>query len=385
MKKTSLSLLTSFILFFPLDVFAHGEEEHASEATINYWSYGLAISLILLIIFLALYVLAKRKVGNLSLKNQADRQNHKSLLKRSNIYKWITILTGVLSIFFIIMVNVDSDNIEEKQISFQHIHGLGYTSDGEELYVPSHDGLKVYTHGSWTTHTVGEKHDYMGFSMYKNGFYSSGHPAPNSDLADPLGIVKSTDSGETIEILDLYEEIDFHWMTVGYETKDIYVFNPSENSRMEQPGFYYSTDETKTWNQAALNGIEGQATSLAAHPTEKGTVVLGTVEGVFLSTDYGNNFEKLSLEEAVSAVSFGHESNLLVGTQTNRNLYQINISTNEVSQLTIPNLDEDFIRFVKQNPINKEELVFSTDKRDIYFSNDGGKTWSLSVDDGVAK
>ncbi|MFA7746586.1 hypothetical protein AB8738_14955, partial [Salinicoccus roseus] len=60
----------------------------------------------------------------------------------------------------------------EEEVTFQHFHGLGYTSDGEELYVPAHDGLKVFKDGAWTIPTEREKHDKMGFSMFKGGFYS---------------------------------------------------------------------------------------------------------------------------------------------------------------------------------------------------------------------
>ena len=382
MKKVILLSAMNFVLFLvPIKVFAHGTEGDASEEVTNYWNYGFIASLIILVIFLGLFVLAKKKMKNISLKNKENRNKHHLISKRSIIYKWVSIIGFIVTIFLLIMAIVNT----EEEVTFQHIHGLGYTSDGEELYVPAHDGLKVYKDGAWTIPTEREKHDYMGFSMFKGGFYSSGHPSPNSELANPLGIVKSTDKGKTIDILDLYEEIDFHGMTVSYETQEIYLFNPAENSRMDQPGFYYSTNETKTWNQSMLQGLVGQATSLAAHPTEEGIVAIGTDQGIFLSDDYGNNFERLSDSEAVSAVSFDHQNNLLVATQSEEaKLLKINLPSNEVNELSIPSLEEDAIAYVKQNPINKDELVFATNAKDIYFSNDGGETWDKSVDKGVA-
>lgn len=390
MKKIYLNLtaLFSFILLFiPLEVFGHGTEaEHASEEATNYWSYGLWVALIVLIISSALYVFSKNKAKNIDMKKKINRDKQKSILKSSKISKWTAILSAVLSVLFIIMINTNSEMPNEEGVKFTHIHGLGYSSDGKEVYVPAHDGLRIYNGEKWIVPTLGEKHDYMGFSMFKGGFYSSGHPSPSSDLANPLGIVKSTDKGENIEILDLYEEIDFHGMTVGYETRDIYVFNPSENSRMDQAGFYYSTDETKTWHQSNLEGLEGQATSLAAHPTDEGVVAIGTAKGIYLSNNYGDNFNKLPVTGSVSAVSFDHQNNLLVATQTDQEkLYQVNLPSNEVNELSTPTLDDDPITYVKQNPINEKEFVFSTSKKNIYFSYDGGKSWDKSVDEGVAR
>lgn len=380
MNKIMLSILTSLSLFIiPLKAFAHGTvEEHAREGVVNYWSYGLIASLLLLAIFLTLFFTAKTKMNYLNLTNKSNRKKHGPLQKGNKIFKWGSILSSLLVIIFLIAMNVNG----EDKVTFTHIHGLGYTSDGEEIYVPAHDGLKVYKDGSWTAQTAGAQHDYMGFNMFKDGFYSSGHPAPNSDLANPLGIVRSTDKGKTIEKLALSGEIDFHGMAVGYETEAIYVFNPAKNSQMDQPGFYYSTDEAKTWNQSELAGLEGQAIALAAHPTEGGVVAVGTDQGIYFSKDHGDNFAKLSVSGAVSAVSFGHQNDLLVATQSG--LFQIDLATNETVELTIPDLGEDAITYIKENPVNKDELVFATNTKDIYISSDGGNTWDQSVEEGEA-
>lgn len=382
-KLTLLSAINSILFFIPVNVLAHGTETHENEEVVNYWNYGFIFSLLVLVTFLGLVMWKKRRMNNLDLKNNENRKRHHDVSKRRVTYKWISVLASVSTIFFLIMMNI---NGEEKEVTFKHIHGLGYTSDGKELLVPAHDGLRIYKDGLWTVPEEGKKHDYMGFSMVKEGFYSSGHPAPNSDLANPLGIVKSEDQGKSLEKLDLYSEVDFHGMTVGYETKEIYVFNPSENSRMEQPGFYYSTDDTQTWKKSLLQGIEGQAASLAAHPTKEGVVAIGTNKGAFLSDDHGNRFEKIPRLDNISAISFDRENNLLAATQADGvKLFRIELPDREVSELDIPTLEGDSIAYVKQNPKNKDELVFATTAKDIYFTHDGGETWNQSVDKGIAK
>ncbi|WP_231571354.1 hypothetical protein [Gordoniibacillus kamchatkensis] len=116
------------------------------------------------------------------------------------------------------------------ETTFMHLHGLGYSADGKRLFIPVHNGLKVYADGVWSD-APGEKHDYMGFSAADNGFYSSGHPAPGSKFKNPLGLVKSTDDGKTIAILALEGEVDLHGMAVGYRSYTLYVANPQTTQR----------------------------------------------------------------------------------------------------------------------------------------------------------
>ncbi|MFZ3580133.1 hypothetical protein [Virgibacillus sp. DJP39] len=77
MKKIKVLILTGVVLFImPLKGLAHGTaEEHAKENVINYWSYGLIASLLILAIFLTLFVTAKTKMKYLNLKNKSNREN----------------------------------------------------------------------------------------------------------------------------------------------------------------------------------------------------------------------------------------------------------------------------------------------------------------------
>lgn len=55
-----------------------------------------------------------------------------------------------------------------------HIHGLGFTADGTTLLIPAHIGIFTVSDGIWQRPS-GPAHDYMGFSISDDGFYSSGH------------------------------------------------------------------------------------------------------------------------------------------------------------------------------------------------------------------
>ncbi|WP_227935586.1 F510_1955 family glycosylhydrolase [Alkalihalobacillus deserti] len=375
------ALLT--LLNIPINVLAHGtEDEHQQELLLNSMlKNGLISSIVLFAALIAVWYFLKKKMNSLNMKKKEESVKRNRLNTLSKSVLFISVIPLLAAVILGFMQNNEST---EDAVTFMHIHGLDYTADGQEIYVPAHDGLKIYSEGMWSNQTEGELHDYMGFSMVEDGFYSSGHPAPGSKMADPFGIVKSIDKGKTLEILDLYEEIDFHGMTVGYKTKDIYVFNPAPNSRMDKPGFYYSTDETKTWNQSKLEGLVGQASTLAAHPTENGVVAIGTDSGVFLSTDYGNSFESLLENVSAVAVSFDHSNSLLVTVPGK--LLSISLDGTKQTDLNIPQLNsDDVIAYVRQNPQEANEYVFATFNKDIFITKDSGETWMEIVDQGTAK
>ncbi|SDJ12549.1 F510_1955 family glycosylhydrolase [Alteribacillus bidgolensis] len=297
-------------------------------------------------------------------------------------YKWPLFIFAA-SIFLLSGCNSNADSIDSEDIEFPHMHGIGFTEDGEQAYVPAHDGLRVLEDGEWKM-AEGERHDYMGFSMVDDGFYSSGHPSASSDYGNPFGIIKSTDNGKSLEILDLYEEIDFHHMDVGYNTHTIFVFNPEPNSRMEAPGLYYSTDETETWERSALQGIQEEMTSLAAHPTKEKVLAIGTKSDVYLSEDFGDMFEPLGVDTRITAVLFGHDGSLFAaGTGESVQLLQIDPETRNIDEWQLPELETDnSILYIAQNPAEENTVVFVTEQKDIYYTENSGETWNLLAEKG---
>lgn len=276
---------------------------------------------------------------------------------------------------------VGCSKAEEAPERIMHIHGLGYSADGKKIYIPSHDGIVVYSESKWN-YAPGDKHDYMGFSNVDNGFYSSGHPAPGSDLLNPLGIVSSNDEGKTITQLGLEGIEDFHGLSAGYRSHTLYVFNSVISDPMSELGLYSSQDNAKSWNLSGLHGLLGQPTSLAAHPDEPGTVVIGTDTGVYLSKDFGNHFEKMPLEEGITTVAFGSSGELFVGGNVGKLFkYSDNSFTEyQVSKNGVP-LEKE-ITFVAQNPSNPSELVIADKDLNVMVSQDNGKSWSSIVVQG---
>src|SRR5258706_9952671 len=187
-------------------------------------------------------------------------------------------------------------------VEMPHIHGLGFSADGCQLFIPAHTGFVVFANDQWFVPDV-PVNDYMGYSAADNGFYSSGHPGPGSPHVNPLGLVRSTDGGQTFTTLGFEGESDFHLMAVGYKNHAIYVFNPAPNSKLSA-GLHYSLDDGKTWTQSQLQGIEGDPFALAVHPTDSKAVAIATEKGVFLSTDSGQTFTRIGTDAPITAVTF---------------------------------------------------------------------------------
>ncbi len=297
--------------------------------------------------------------------------------RNKNGLGWL--LLGIMVVFIGLILFPKN---ETKNISFPDLHGLSFSSDGTKLVAAVHDGLREYNEGKWTTPS-GEKNDYMGYSPIKNGFYSSGHPGPTSNLKNPLGIVKSLDNGETIDVVDLHGEVDFHSLTVGYETEDLYVYTPEPNSKMKEPGFYYSMDKAKTWNEMDLSGLTGNPSTIIAHPTKKGVVVIGTDKGLYLSNDFGESFQLLSDDIIASTGIISNQDELIVGENTDeKKIIKIGLDNKEIKYVKLPKNIDGNIMNITTNYNNPDEIAFATDQINVYLTNNNGGDWKRIVDLG---
>lgn len=382
--KFRFHLLISMILvYLPVTVSAHGTEEEHQQETLFYntlidWFFILSV-LLLIIGVIGVWIYSKKK------KAHKDQQQVRKFKKASVVFTWISIvaLVSTFSLGFIKINQNEAVGEKTSGLELTHIHGLGYTSDGKGFYIPAHDGLRAYIDGQWSV-PEGEQHDYMGFSMVDDGFYSSGHPGPGSKLENPFGIVKSTDLGKSLELLDLYKEIDFHGMAVGYYSHAIYVLNPEPNSRMQDTGLYYTLDDTKTWTKSEMKGLEGQAASIAVHQEDDSIIAIGTNQGAFISTDNGNTFENLLPNVPTSALHFTKEGKLLVGgVEDGSVLYQMDVTSKEKQKMDIPEINQDdALSYIAMNPQNRSEMVITTMNRDVYLTTDNGIKWTQIAKQG---
>lgn len=280
---------------------------------------------------------------------------------------------------------LSTSTLAAKAITLKHIHGLSYSADGTQLFIPSHDGLAIYTKGGWSV-APGPRHDYMGFAVTREFFYSSGHPARGSALQNPFGLIKSADSGQTWHSLSLAGESDFHLLATSYQTNAVYVYNAAANSRMPQPGLYVTTDDGKGWHQAKQAGLSaGRLNSLAVHPTQAKLVAAGSNDGLYLSHDAGENFQRLVEGRRVLAIFFAFDGeHLWFSSFADRPaLTRLQWQSGASVALPLPPLQRDAVSYITQNPVNRQEWAIATFKRDVYLSADHGQTWRQIAKQGI--
>lgn len=173
-----------------------------------------------------------------------------------------------------------------------HLHGLAYVPEAEELYLATHFGLFLLRDGELLQ--VGEmRDDLMGFSHHPHDpetFYASGHPRGGGNL----GVIVSEDGGLNWQQIftGIGEEVvDFHSM----------VASPADPQRLYgvYGGELYVGDAgSGDWHVASAEGItlEGfcwGVPCLTAAADDPDRVYAGTPQGIFLSDDAGDSWQRL--------------------------------------------------------------------------------------------
>lgn len=264
----------------------------------------------------------------------------------------------------------------------EHVHGMGYIDD-ETLVYAAHSGLKLYKSGNWLESIV-HKNDYMGFNVVDDGFYTSGHPGPESDLPNPIGLQKGKVSEKGLNLLGFEGESDFHVMGVGYRNHAIYILNEHPNSEMEK-GLYKSFDDGATWTEAEAENLGESINQIAVHPDNKNIVAAAGRTGIYMSQDAGKSFTKISDQGQGSGLYFSEEQlyyGLYTGTSS---LYVYNLEKESTNKINLPDIGEDAVLFVAQNPENDKQLAIFTVKASSFISKDAGKSWTQVLEKGNTK
>lgn len=263
--------------------------------------------------------------------------------------------------------------------AMNHVHGMGYIEENGGLYFASHQGLKVYRNGEWTE-IAEQYHDFMGFNATAQGFVTSGHPDMQSDMKNPLGIKRSADGGENFEDLGFEGETDFHEMAVGYDSNNLFVFNPQPNSGMET-GFHRSDDAGETWQQTAAGGLDGKVTYLAMHPSDSMKIAAVSNQGIFMSEDGGESFSRIT-EGVIGTAAFFSEEALFYSTYDGEAKLVKRTLSGEEQDIPLPEMTEDGVVYLAQHPANDDELALYTAQGHAWLTQDAGSEWTQILDAG---
>lgn len=261
-----------------------------------------------------------------------------------------------------------------------HVHGLQIPAwGGGDVYVSTHHGAFRITDDDWSWVSQ-EPHDFMGFAAHPSDdgvLYSSGHPAPGSDLPNPIGFMVSTDAGATWEPRSLQGEVDFHVMAVHPEDGDV-IYGYDGRS-----GLLRTTDAGRTWEALPTPDLEEAGLISLAVGASDGVLYAGTEAGLLHSSDAGESWEPL-LTGPVTAVHVDtSDPERLIAYEAVEDgglvLSEDGGGSWEPLGLVI---EEDAAGHVALDPTDPEVIWAGTFGQSIWRTTDGGQEWERVVDEG---
>ncbi|MBW8174004.1 hypothetical protein K0651_13190 [Ornithinimicrobium sp. Arc0846-15] len=159
-------------------------------------------------------------------------------------------------------------------IADTHVHAIERAGPSGGIVLATHDGL--WTVDGDQLSQVGPQIDLMGFAVLNESTYlASGHPGAGVDLAEPVGLIETTDAGQTWSALSREGESDFHLLdvndtvTVGFD------------------GTLRSSTDGQTWQDGAT---PEDLIDVALRPAGA-ELLVSTASGVQRSPDGGNRWE----------------------------------------------------------------------------------------------
>ena len=166
-----------------------------------------------------------------------------------------------------------------------HVHGLGVNPANGDVYAATHFGLwRVPADGQ--AHRVADTaHDLMGFTVIgPDHFVASGHPLLVEELPPLLGLIETTDAGETWRSVSMLGDVDFHGLRYAHDA--VWGWSSSD-------GALLVSEDRKAWDRRST------VTSMldfAVDPEDADHVVAATAEslddaGLQRSDDGGRTWE----------------------------------------------------------------------------------------------
>lgn len=272
----------------------------------------------------------------------------------------------------------------ESVAQFMHLHGLAVAPWApEDTFVSTHEGLlRISSEGEWR-YVSEVQHDFMGFQANPTGegvLYSSGHPAPGSELPNPLGFMVSRDGGVTWRVASLAGQVDFHTMAVQPNNGEV-VYGFSHD-------LWRSIDGGKTWEQVETRQLAalGNIYALAVHPDDPDTVLAGTQGGLWRSTDGGGTWENVIARTPVTAVAYspGNPKRLFAYVVAEgAGLVQSTDGGSNWETLGLLLEGEDAVGYITPHPTEPDTLFAGSYGQHLLKTSNGGKDWHHLAEAGV--
>ena len=274
----------------------------------------------------------------------------------------ITLAIGlVVAAFVVLRMNdrtpADADGGAAPEM--EHIHGIGVDPGDGAVYAGTHYGLFRIADGSATR--VSEVQDYMGFTVAGPGhFLASGHPGEGQGGPSSVGLVESTDAGQTWETLSLSGEADFH--ALEYRHDRVYGLN-------SMTGQLLTSTDKQSWAEVS----SAEIADFAVSPEDPDVLVATTQEGLARSTDGGATFEVVESAPVMVFVSWA-EDGTLAGVTPDGVVYTAEDPAGEWSERA--GLDGQ----PEALTVDSATQIYAAANGTVLASTDGGATFSPLLD-----
>jgi len=217
--------------------------------------------------------------------------------------RWILVVIALLMIgvlgFLALRGSGSSETSATGGVELEHVHGLGVDPGDNTLYAGTHYGLFRLPEEGQATRIADRVQDFMGFTVAgPDHFLASGHPGEGQDGPSSLGLIESTDGGQTWASLSLAGEADFH--ALEYRHGQVYGVN-------SMTGEFMVSADKKNWETRTDLPMADFAVS-----SDDPEVVLATTEqGLAGSEDGGRSFTLVRGAPPILLVSWADDGTLV--------------------------------------------------------------------------
>lgn len=180
-----------------------------------------------------------------------------------------------------------------------HVHALGVDPEDGTLYAGTHYGLFRVPEQGAATLVADRVQDFMGFTVIgPNHYLASGHPGEGQDGPSSLGLIESTDGGQTWASVSLAGEADFHALEARHG--QVYGLNSMTGELMV-------SDDMQSWEIRSQTAMADFAVS----PADPDVLLATTEQGLTRSGDGGRSFEPVPGAPVMLLVSWAEDETII--------------------------------------------------------------------------
>lgn len=201
------------------------------------------------------------------------------------------------------------------ELPLTHVHGIVEDPASDGFLLGTHEGIFTVTRdGELGARLADTDFDAMGLTVVDDTLVVSGHPGRSTppELGSPhLGIIRSSDNGQTWQPTAYTGEKDFHSLAAGADGT-LYGVATDANEVLT------SMDRGVTWQPT---GAPVYAMSLAVDAA--GRVIASTPDGLLISTDHAATFGAWPDAPRLAGLSASPDRSRVVGVGAKGKLWTI--------------------------------------------------------------